>query len=234
MIIAQPGYFVKSAIDKLKFIEDLNRLIRCLEIYYSDFIDYGDCKRFKEIASLDINYVLSFNYTDTYQQLYCNGKLAKDRIDFIHGKASLYHSIQECNMVLGIDEYLSDERMNKDNEFIQFKKFYQRIYKGTGCLHVDWLEEAKRANENSQNIGLVPSKHTIYFYGHSLDVTDADIIRRLIMFEGVQTVIFHHNKEALGNQIANLVKVLGEEESIKRTAGTNSAIIFKQSSDETL
>lgn len=32
-------------------------------------------------------------------------------------------------MVLGIDEYLSEDRRSDEVEFIAFKKYYQRIYK---------------------------------------------------------------------------------------------------------
>jgi len=31
--------------------------------------------------------------------------------------------------------YLPEERKNKEVEFIAFKKFYQRIYKETGCKY---------------------------------------------------------------------------------------------------
>ena len=61
-------------------------------------------------------------------------------IDYIHGRVKLLNTMENNNMVLGIDEYLTDERKNKETEFIAFKKFYQRIYKGTGCKYKDWVE----------------------------------------------------------------------------------------------
>ena len=39
------------------------------------------------------------------------------------------------NMVLGIDEYLEGDARDKDLEFIEFKKFFQRIHKETGGLY---------------------------------------------------------------------------------------------------
>ena len=74
----------------------------------------------------------------------------------------------------------------------------------------------------------------VYIYGHSLNITDRDILRDLILEDGAQMVVFYHNKEALGDQIANLVKVIGEEELIHRTSGSNGSIKFKQSSKETV
>lgn len=207
-------------------LNDLNKLTRCLEIYLSDYISIDKCKPLKDIASLPIDKVLSFNYTDTYKLIYDKTYI---EYDFIHGKADITKNVNSCNLVLGIDEYLNGDVMNKDNEFIQFKKFYQRIYKGTGCCYIDWLNTIRLFVGKPSNI-----EFNIYIYGHSLDVTDADILRRLILENGAKTTIFHHDKEALGSQIANLVKVIGEDELIKRTDGKNRSIIFRQSTSETV
>lgn len=59
----------------------------------------------------------------------------------MHGKADLRNDIQSTNMVLGIDEYLEGDARDKDLEFIEFKKFFQRIHKETGGLYEGWLEE---------------------------------------------------------------------------------------------
>lgn len=211
-------------------ISDLNKLTRCLEIYLSDYISVDNCPILKDIAGLNIDHVLSFNYTDTFKLIYdnTNGRI---EYDFIHGKADIDKDINSCNLVLGIDEYLYGDERNKDNEFIQFKKFYQRIYKGTGCRFVDWLDSLQ---SNNNQLGKTTESLNIYIYGHSLDVTDADILKKLILAKNAYTTIFHYSKEALGSQIANLVKVIGEDELIKRTDGRNRSIIFKQSSSETV
>ena len=216
-------------IQKESFLNDLNKLIRCLEIYLSTYVANKKCKVLKDINELKIHKVLSFNYTETFQKIYDNNTESKIEYDYIHGKAYLKSSIDDCNIVLGIDEYLPDESMNYDNEFIQFKKFYQRIYKGTGCHYVDWIETINTINRSKT--GGLP-QHNIYFYGHSLDVTDKDIIFKLIMAEGFNTTIFYHSKEAMGNMIANLVKLIGEEELIRRTDGEKRTIVFRQSSAE--
>ena len=104
-------------------------------------------------------------------------------------------------MVLGIDEYLTDERKDRETEFIAFKKFYQRIYKETGCKYKDWVETIReeyddflqekeriinRANEyvgndvqrmmhRLQASAVRDQKckmHNVYIFGHSLDITD--------------------------------------------------------------
>ena len=71
------------------------------------------------------------------------------------------------------------------------------------------------------------NKHHIYFFGHSLDITDKDILRDLILNDNVHTTIFYHDKDAMGQQIANLVKVIGQDELIRRTEGSTKTIEFK-------
>lgn len=71
------------------------------------------------------------------------------------------------------------------------------------------------------------NKHHVYIFGHSLDVTDKDILRDLILNDNVHTTIFYHDKDAMGQQIANLVKVIGQDELIRRTEGKDKLIEFK-------
>ena len=203
---------------------DLNRLIRCLEIYLLYYVkpkyDKSKVKRF--INDLNIERVLTFNYTDTYECLYNTQKVD---FNYIHGRINEEHDLNTCNLVLGIDEYLDNNEKDKKVEFIQFKKFYQRIYKRTGCLYKDWLRECKKkVFVNKQG----PNELRLFIIGHSLDVTDKDILKELILCEWINVTIYYHNQEALGRMIANLVKVIGEDELIRRTGGSNASIKFIQ------
>lgn len=225
---------------KKRMLEDLNRLTRGLEIYLSDYVNnLPVTKKLPDINGLNIDKVLSFNYTNTYERLY--GKDNPDiEYDYIHGKADINHDIDSCQLVLGIDEYLPKGERDKNTEFIQFKKFFQRIYKKTGCEYVDWLEEYE-----TNNIGVYASLDkedlNVYIFGHSLDVTDEDILRRFILDEYkkalrrdglvVRTTIFHFNQDALGKQIANLVKVIGQDNLISMVHGSNAKIILQQQQD---
>ena len=203
---------------KQKLLTDLNRLTRGLEIYLADFINKIEIKdRLPDLADVEITHILSFNYTETFQRLYgATGTITKT-YDYIHGKADISKSVENSDLIIGIDEYLKDDEKDQDNEFIQFKKFYQRIYKMTGNKYIDWVSGAK------------PYSFNVFIYGHSLDVTDKDILARVILAKRAKSVtIFYHNQEALGNQIANLVKVVGQEELIRRTSGKDRKIIFKE------
>ena len=135
------------------------------------------------------------------------------------------HDLDSCDLILGIDEYLNDNEKNQYVDFIQFKKFFQRIYKGTSCSYKEWLETFEIHKKEFPKLRRVLN---IYFLGHSLDVTDKDILKELLLHESVNTTIYYHNQEALSRLIANLVKVIGEDELISRTGGYHGSIKFKQ------
>lgn len=229
-----------------KFIDilerDLKRLIRALEIYLLDYVEKIECSIVSpDIGNIQFDKMLSFNYTNTFTKLYDTKESLK--YDYIHGRADLKHTIDTNNMVLGIDEYLPKKRKDKETSFIAFKKFYQRIYKGTGCEYKNWIEDIcfdksgrvyKRGyDENGIKVSVIKSvpNHNVYIFGHSLDVTDKDILRDLILADNIYTTIFYLNKEVMSQQIANLVKVIGQDELIKRTGGNEKTIEFKLQQD---
>ncbi|WP_295073757.1 AbiH family protein [Ruminococcus sp.] len=217
---------------KNELIKDLNKLIRCLELYLTDYIDYyidhfmdhNKDTKIEPFKSTRFDHVLNFNYTNTYIKLYAphlSGKFENGFCNYIHGRAKKENKIEDCDLVLGIGEYLKGDEKNNDNEYIEFKKFYQRIYKGTGSAYTRWLnKELIDYNEHD------PEKriHT-YIYGHSLATTDADIIANLIR-KSDKTTIYYYRKSDLHDIILNLVKIIGEEELIKRTSAENQSIIF--------
>ena len=254
-------------------LSDLNKLTRALEIYLAEYVMKLDVSVIiPEIASMDIDHVLSFNYTNTYTQLYDNGERAV-RYDYIHGRANVENKVETNNMVLGIDEYLSGESKDTEVEFIAFKKFYQRIFKGSRVDVKRWCEDIKKeaeyekygrkfmleeqikyelmkktgnffnwkyyeslARQYDAEYRRMHDKHQVYIYGHSLDVSDKDILRDLILNDNVNTTIFYHSKDGvekkeLGNKITNLNKVIGENELIKRTTGEPKNIRFRRQED---
>lgn len=225
--IGQASFFTSMAkIDSLKdeLLDDLNKLIRCLEIYLCDYVERIPIeKKLPDIEELDIDAVVNFNYTDTYRANYISDPEKEVKCDFIHGRAEISHNKKTSRLVIGIDEYLEGSAREADNEYIQFKKFFQRIYKGTGCDYVDWLEAPQNSSEEEQSQPIL----NIYIYGHSLDVTDKDVLKALITAENAKTTIFYHSQKALEQQIINLVKVITEDELIRRTGGMHRSIKFQ-------
>ena len=222
-------------------LRDLDRLIRCLEIYLSDYINnYSIETILPDIEQLPyLDKVLSFNYIDTYERLYNNHSFLE--FDYIHGKADINKTVDTNNMVLGIDEYLKGEGRNENIEFIEFKKFYQRIHKETGSLYRRWIDDIRSNKKITEMVVLYdedgkPTKatrkqvefHKLFIFGHSLDITDKDVLRDLILNDNVQTTIFYMDKKDYGRKIMNLVKIITQYELIKRTGGATKKITFKK------
>lgn len=223
---------------------DLNKLIRVLEIYLCEYVEKLEIeKKSPDIDGLEIDFILSFNYTHIFSKLYDVSALSKqgatDLFDYIHGEANISNTVETNNMVLGIDEYLLEDKKNNDTEFIAFKKYYQRIYKGTGCKYRNWLDniweemidykmtDKRYPMQIPFNQFSEKQRHYVYFFGHSLDVTDKDVLRDLILNDNVYTTIFYHDKDTMGQQITNLVKVIGQDELIGKTGGSMKTIEFK-------
>lgn len=200
--------------------KDLNNIIRCLEIYLEECVGEINIKyRAPDIEGIKFDKVLSFNYTSIYSKIYGLNNNSIE-YDYIHGISDITHKPDENNMVLGIDEYLDAEARNNEVDFITFKKYFQRIYKQTGCEYREWIEEIS-ADDNNK-------KHEIYIFGHSLDVTDKDILKELIGSWNTITTIFYYDKKVYAKQIANLVKLIGQDKLTDSVYSPDETIIFKQ------
>lgn len=209
---------------KEKLLDDLNRLTRCLEIYLSVYVNSIIPEtRLSMINDLGITHVLSFNYTNTFERLYGKDEM---KFHYIHGRAECNRSIENCNMILGIDEYLPRGVMDIDNEYIEFKKFYQRIFKGTGIEYKKWLGfgidlRTKMPKAHFEN-------DNIYIIGHSLDVTDKEVLKELLCHPHANVYIVYHDRKSMGAKISNMVKVVGEDMLIDKTYSANPAIHFME------
>lgn len=242
-----------------RLLDDLNSLIRALEIYLTDYVEKMKIEVFSpDIKQLSIDKVLSFNYSKTYAKLYDAQNLVE--YDYIHGQADIENDIKKNNMVLGIDEYLVAEKRDKQTEFVAFKKFYQRIYKQTNSVYKDWISKIRDEYDNylekeiraekkenryaltdiQRTMNLVLAKeirnsrceiHNLYIFGHSLDVTDKDVLKELILNNNVHTTIFYLDRDIMGQQITNLIKIIGSDELIKRTGGSKKTIEFRKQQD---
>jgi hypothetical protein len=218
---------IKSDIDKNKciwyFDKNLRRLIRAFEIYLIEmdnkikpiYNSYrGEYYYHHSLIKLDFDYVLSFNYTDTYEGFYAREKVPE--YCYIHGKAQ--RDIYKTNMVLGIDEYLDKDKQNSDFAFVEFKKYYQRIVKKTGSEYSDWLKQ--------------DGPFEIYILGHSLGETDHDILREFFEHENAKITVCYHDEDHERSVIENTIKILnhdnknGREELIRRVHGSDWSIRF--------
>ena len=187
-------------INKKKIIDilysSLNSLADMLRNYLCCFVDEPS-KTMKIVGHLPIaniysnaDYVITFNYTNTFELLYSPA----DIVDHIHGNI-------HDKIVLGINPNENDELENLDVSFIQFKKYYQRVFLKTDISYL----------ENIQSIPLLKKMDNVVLHviGHSLDITDEDIIKDV--FGRVGNInIYYHDESANGVYIKNLVAMFGK------------------------
>lgn len=229
------GIYFKTYYDFIqKTYFDLEKLIRCLEIYLDDCVRKMPITIFspniKELSGIE--YVLSFNYTSIPTDIYPSLK----NIHHIHGYADSNRPADKNNMVLGVNEYWDNSKKDFCTNFNLYKKFVQRIIKETGLDYKKFLKsvcnELDGAKRVHDTIGhKISVRRGVYIFGHSLDVTDGDILKEIILTQGIKTIIFYKDKQQHANQIANLSKVLGQDKLLECVFSASPTIIFKRQAD---
>lgn len=206
-----------------KAFEDLERLTRALELYLSFVEEIPITDKLPELSNLDPDYVISFNYTNTYERVY-----KKEEVYHIHGKADAEHSIEENNMVLGIDEYWKGDERNEKTNFTIFKKFSQRIQKHTGNESYKYLKEIRNIFENNKNkLSKTDGVSKVYIFGHSLDITDKDILSSFIGDDSTSVTVFCKDKGSEGELIANTIKLITEEKLLEKSNNVPPKLEYK-------
>ena len=179
--------------EKLK--GDLYDLIKLFKYYLEEKVmNQPVTKLSQQIVNINPDYVINFNYTNTYEQYGINRK----DVCYIHG------SVQDDNMVLGIRDV-----NEKDIDSIYFKKFFQRIQKHTDVIK--WDRFGQRSLSDTRR------EATTYFFGHSLSNTDGDIIRNI--YDNSEKIIVFYlnkpNKMDYEQKIINLIDTLGKTDVIQ-------------------
>lgn len=166
----------------------LSELSEALKLYLSIFAESilyasGAHSHFEwTLPFRGINRIITFNYTKTYEQVYYN------RIHHLHGST-------DGKIVLGINPDKYDKVESADTLFIAFKKYYQRVMYDTDTEYLSWINQD----------GL---EYTLMVMGHSLDVTDADIIMDLFA-KAREITIVYHDDSAKSSYIGNIIKMYG-------------------------
>ena len=206
---------------------DFSNLIRALEIYLDYFVDFTKVKNSDIFDGIAFDRIITFNYTDIYHKLY-NSTIA---MDFIHGKADYKRDMLQSNVVLGIEEFLAADQKNNDLEFIGYRKYYQRIVK-----RCDFSYRKKLGEESGKII--------TWFFGHSMASSDGDVLVNLLPSSDLaiylaktnksnvkKSYICYYDKQALEQQVANLVQILGQDALNDLVCGANPKIEFVSQGD---
>lgn len=193
--IEYPQGSTNKIIYKEKIIETLEKqmldLADGLKIYLKSFVEnaVGEMCRLKCLqrlpALIGAKHVITFNYTDTYERLYTS-----EKIYHIHG------SIKN-QIILGVNPDESDEISSIDVSFLRFKKYFQRVIHHSDDDYLKWVAQ-KHANAS------------LVVMGHSLDVTDKDVIMQIFDMAKDITVLYY-NETAEASLVANLISIYGKE-----------------------
>lgn len=254
--------------------KEFDKLVMALGIYLDYFVPrYDNDEKFSHDICQLINdkknkpdCVLCFNYVNNFNIMYRDEPSNTSNTCFIHGMVNYVNEarkfvqqlltaedearyiselIKKNNMIIGFDEYLDDDKKNDKLDFVYYRKFFQRISKGTGSQYLDWLDEYKtrirnrtvypsngETNEEVHNRMILQEAqkkpHHVFIFGYSLDATDKDIFRDLFLREPNDTkiTIYYHDEDAHERIIANLIRMLTQEVLIKKTHGIDPDIKF--------
>ena len=116
-----------------------------------------------------------------------------------------------------MNEFLDDIEKNERLDFIDYRKYYQRIIKRT---NIAYKKKLTASYLNSDKI-------VTYFFGHSMSVTDKEVLEYLLpdTNKGIsKSVICYYNEETFKSQIVNLIKILGQDKLQELMAGDDPAI----------
>lgn len=225
------GYSVRD-IKKLLY-NDLQKFILAFEMYLCAFVD--NIKFLSQIEVLkyvNFDYIVTFNYTHAYKWVVENPPKA---ICHIHGECKINRKPENNNMVLGIDEYWDENDKNKHTNYVVFKKYAQRILKKTDISYITIIKDAEIAYNDaltvmySEDVKEMQDKDeyiNIYVFGHSLSITDKDVLSKLFNIRECKLKIFAHSEESKGELISNLVSILGVDEVTSRASSIPCRLEF--------
>lgn len=191
-------YVLNSEKISSKLYDSLRELADILAMYLKIFVDApsNKIKEYKITSScpsypLD-GHVITFNYTHTYEHLYS----ASAPIVHIHGDTN-------TNIILGVNPDEKDELYEMDTTFLQFKKYFQRVFFGSDVNYIKRIKALQTTKKFDNG-------YTLFVIGHSLDTTDKDIIMQLFELSN-RIFILYHSQGAVNGYIRNLVEIYGKE-----------------------
>ena len=176
---------------------DLDDVITVLEYYLKDVCEEANItKKSSQLLKTKFDFVVNFNYTDTYK-LY---DIEEENAFYIHGKLGKNPN----NMVLGFSSKDEEQFRVEKSDVIYFEKYFQRIQKKLGVLDEERFL-------TFVNIGERKRGATTHFFGHSMSVSDGDIIERIIEKLSDYVIIYYYDQVDYEEKVASLIEILGKE-----------------------
>ena len=235
--------------DVSELYKELRRFTRAFEIYCQEKINKStknntfrlnhDIFSKKSNSEDDETYVVSFNYTRTFERFYDNQQGERTENDyhyvFLHGEADVGYENKtentDSSVVTGITGLVlgtqSFDRNGADKdiptEFNVFQKHNQHHRYGTLA---DYQNLLKKLRDFPKRNSAFYKEVNIRIAGHSLDRSDHAKLKHLLMEDkNADIVVYYHNEEAFDKYINNITEILGEEDVAAR-------VQFKYQHDE--
>lgn len=186
---------------------------------------YAQIKPRDYLGLSGFDYVLSFNYTNTYERFYGDGHT---KYCYIHGKAQ--ENPDKTNLIFGIDDALTAGEESKNFKWVSFKKYYQRIIFRTGSEYKDWLGAGRDKPGASID--------TVFIVGHSLDQTDYDVLYEIFFNPNFKIIVYYYSPADFEDKVQKVIRLLaykganGRDELIRRVHGSAWSIRFADQYDE--
>ena len=220
-----------------RLYDDLEKLISAFNFYLVNFVEKIPLtEEISFVKNVDPIYAISFNYTRTFERLYSHIQTPGADLEHpvhichVHGEtsgcaasnvanktnkantadtangANTKRSRMDSNIVIGIDDYWeTPEDQAKRTNFAIFKKFVQRIRKRTSLDYVKWIKK------------LEDEDMSVYIFGHSLNITDKEILEPFLKSEKTKLHIYARNEASEGSLISNLILLIGRDAVIKKS-----------------
>lgn len=196
--------------EKEKMKEDLSGLILILDAYLNSVNSFEIPTYSRDILDFYPTKVISFNYTDTYKKVYDK----KSSIEYIHGKLSTDKT--DNSIVLGFNS-LEDNRL--DISFSDYIKYFQMVSKDVTTDIFNEIENLPK-DENIETM----------IFGHSMDVTDQNILKAIIEKSNIVYVMFRNNKHK-AELIKNVIALYGEQKFMELCLRKDKKIRFIKQKD---
>ena len=188
-------------IDKEKIIShifcDLEEFVDVLQEYLKIFVD-GPFEKITGAGLIEDDSMFGYtdravtlNYTHSFEKLYPSVK-----VYHLHGEIGK-------KIVLGIASDENDSEDFANTDFIMFKKYFQRLVHGTDKEYLSFLLDLEEFKKSMAGVSLA-------VMGHSLDVSDRDIIVELFNASDSITILYH-SQSALETYVRNLVRIFGKQ-----------------------
>lgn len=183
-------------------IYDFNRFRRAFEIYIYYFTELAMGNIYKYVKKLDVyrhmkditpQYIINYNYSNTFSRFYDS----MIEVDYLHGHAEARWGTDTCNIVFGINEISIDERKETCKEFT---KKWQMNEAGIKPKYKEWL---------------CNGKYNLHVYGHSLDETDKESLREILLSEAINQIYIWVLDEKDGlRKLNNISSIIGEKAEV--------------------